>query len=169
MAKKFKLVDFSGLQTLSRFIKQAMEAADSNTSAVSGLGEDLQGLVDQLNTVLQEIDAVKANIAIRRAVTIQPSAWVESLDEGSVGYPYKCVLSIQGAGVDAESRVDLILDPDSAERAGICGMCPATSTVTDGVVIRCRTKPEEEFTGQLYITEGAEYPAKATSEGQETE
>lgn len=180
MAVKGKITDPGGFAALIESIKSARKTSDAAASGVSGMEADFQGFVENLNKVLKQVneclvafDANKANIAVRKAFTIPPSLWEESDDQDVMGYPYKCILSVPDSGIDSESRVDIVLDPDSSEMAGVCGMCPTTDTETDAVIIWCREKPEDTFTGQLYITQGTENPPgesdQEESEGQETE
>lgn len=156
----FKLLDFNGLKTLSAIIKQIRTAADDNSSAVSGLGDDVQELTSQLAAALSEVescltelDNVKANIAIRKDLSLAADGWVEAEDEDAIEYPYKYALPI--ADVTENSRADAVLDASSAEIAAYCHMSTTTETVAGSVIFRSRTVPEAAITGQLYITQGA--------------
>lgn len=154
-----KILDYTGLQTLSNFVKQIKGSADANASAVSDLRDDLQGLASKLADVLNEVggcietlDSEKAYIAVRKSFSLAVSGWVENDNEEDFDYAYKYVLSVQG--VSADTRVDAVLDSNSSSIAGQCEMCPTTESGSGTVVFKTRTIPEEALTGQLYITQG---------------
>lgn len=158
-----KLLGSDGLKTLGEYLKQTMKTADGLTSAVSGMGEDIQGLTGQLAGALQEVenclnelDAVKANIAVRQEFALAADSWTENSDENvSIsGYPYCCFLVV--VGVTANSRIDAVLDAASADIAAICGLCPTTETADGIVIFRSRLVPEASIGGQIYIMQGSE-------------
>lgn len=158
-----KLLGSDGLKTLSEYLKQTMKTADGLTSAVSGMGEDIQGLTGQLAGALQEVenclnelDAVKANIAVRQGFTLAADSWNDDLNEDAPAteYPRRYALAVEG--VTANSRIDAVLDAASVDVAAACGLCPTTETADGLVIFRSRSAPATSISGQLYITQGAE-------------
>ena len=160
-----KLLGSDGLKTLSEYLKQTMKTADGLASAVSGVGEDIQGLTGQLAGALQEVenclnelDAVKANIAVRQEFTLAVDSWAEDLAEEApiTEYPRHYALAVEG--VTANSRIDAVLDAASVDIAAACGLCPTTETAEGLVIFRSRSAPKTNISGQLYITQGADAP-----------
>ncbi len=157
-----KVLGFDGLKTLSDNLKQTMKTADGLSSAVSGLGGDIQGLTGQLAGALQEVenclnelDAVKANTAVRREFILFPASWSEEMEMETpiAKYPHRYVLEV--AGVTPNSRIDAVLDASSIDVAAACGLCPTTETADGIVIFRSRSAPTANLSGQLYITQGA--------------
>lgn len=158
-----KFLGSDGLKTLGGYLKQTMKTADGLTSAVSGMGADIQGLTGQLAGALQEVenclnalDSVKANAAVRQEFALAADSWTENSDETVpvLGYPHCCTLAV--AGVTANSRIDAVLDTVSANIAAACGLCPTTETADGIVIFRSRMAPEASISGQIYIMQGPE-------------
>ena len=167
-----KLLGSDGLKTLGEYLKQTIKTADGLTSAVSGMGADIQGLTGQLTGALQEVenclnelDAVKANIAVRQEFALAADSWTENSDEivPISGYLHCCTLAV--AGVTANSRIDAVLDAASADIAAACGLCPTTETADGIVIFRSRLVPEASISGQIYIMQG---PEAAGTDGDQT-
>ena len=59
----YKAFDDKGLAALANHIKTIKKAADASSSAVSELEDDFQTLVQQLADCLNELNAVKADLA----------------------------------------------------------------------------------------------------------
>lgn len=153
-----KFLGSDGLKVLSEHLKQTMKTADGLTSAVSGMGEDIQNLTGQLAGALQEVenclnglDATKANVAVKQEFTLAADSWIENTDETVLpsGYLHCCTLRI--AGVTANSRIDAVLDAASVYIAAACGLCPTTETADGIVIFRSRIVPQASISGQIYI------------------
>lgn len=158
-----KLLGSEGLKTLSEYLKQTMRTADDLTSAVSGMGADIQGLTGQLSSALQEVegclnklDAAKADIAVRQEFVLAADSWTKNSGESTSGpwYPYCCSLTV--VGVTADFRIDAVLNAASADIATVCGLCPTTETADGVVIFRSRLVPEANISGQIYIMQGSE-------------
>ena len=59
----YRVFDDGGLSALATHIKSAKQLADESSSAVAELEGDFQALVQQLADCLNELDAVKADLA----------------------------------------------------------------------------------------------------------
>lgn len=151
-----KFVDFTGLKTLSAYLKQTMLMAGENSSAISGLTDDVQGISGHLTATLKEVEnclneleTAKANIAIRQEFTLAASGWVE--DKATPDYPFKYVFVVEG--ITPADRVDAVLTTASMDTASSCKLSPTTETVNGGVIFRSCVAPGNDISGQLYITQ----------------
>lgn len=157
------------LEVLTEYVKQTKSTANSAAEDVKSMRKDLVSLAECVNAVLQEIggailtlDSEKAYIAGRKEFTLSASGWTEDMDSDLIDYVYKYTLTLPG--ITADTKVDAVLDVNSASSAGECEMCPVCETAANAVIFRSRTAPGEDLAGILYITQGEAEKSDAEEE-----
>lgn len=150
----WKIPDSPSFSALISFVKQTKKTSDANTSGVSGLQEDVQGLASktsealgQVDAALEEMDAAKADKGTAAAITIPSEGWTE--DEGEY------YIDLDAANVTASDRADITISPESAEAATTCGLCATSETLAGKIRLRSAEPPAEPLTAEYWTEKGA--------------
>ena len=144
------------LKALLDHILQIRETADGNTSAVSALGENLQGFAQQVTAKLKEIaeqltelDTGKANKLEAVSFTSPASGWAS---DRTAGYPYYYDLTV--SGVTAADRADVAVTPAGFRTAADCGLCPSSETLEGKIRLRAVSIPAENISAVYWLEKG---------------
>lgn len=158
-----KVLQDGGLNVLATIIKQIRTTADGNTSAVSDLGNDVQGLTERLADALQEVEDcltelenAKADKAVYTQMTLAAANWAANTDEGmlSAGYAYAYDLAV--AGVTAADSAEGIIQPGSITAAYDCGLCAISETGDGSIRYYAKAVPASDILMQVRIIQGLE-------------
>lgn len=156
---KWKIPDLLGFSALIDSLKTTMKTSDAAASGVSGLQQDIQGLVTQTknaftqtNTALQGLDGQKQDKFNNVPFTIPADAW--STDGAENEYPVFYELAV--SGITANDRASIAIAPASVAAAVACGICPTCETVAGKIKIRSTVMPTAAISAEYWIETGKE-------------
>jgi len=156
-----KIFDNSGLTALGTVIKRLKQTADGNTSAVSGLSNELSELASQISTVLSEVNGAlealesgKQDKAGFKTVALPVSGWSENTDSETrdAGYAYAHTV------IDAQATVDDIAETiifvQSMNTAAACGLCTTADVLAGKIRYYAVDIPTTEIIAQVRLIKG---------------
>ena len=142
--KKWKVFDAPSWSALLSALARLRGAADTSSSAVSGLGQDLAALSALTAAGL----AGKQNKPRTGTLVIPAEEW-KAEDAG--GYRFRLDLAV--ADVTAADRAEVTLSPESGAAAMACGLCPTCETLAGQIRFRAVRAPESAIKAVYRIEE----------------
>lgn len=147
----WKVFDAQSWSALLSLLGRMKKTADDNSSAVSGLGEDLVEYASETTKALQGMDTNKANKSSSVAITIPAAGWAQ---DGTAEYPY--YLDVPVEGVTARDRADVTIVVSGLSAARACGLCPVSETSGGKIRFRAKVAPTADIEAEYWIMEGKE-------------
>lgn len=143
---RWKAFDLKSWAALLSCLTRIKGAADENSSAVSGLGEDFAALSEltarELAGKQDKLDGV--------LVTIPADGWDSDSTE-----TYPKYYDIAATGITASDRASVDIAPASMSTAVACGLCQTTETLDGKIRIRAVSVPTASMTANYWIEKGA--------------
>lgn len=163
-----QVIDLTGLGIVVDYMKTIGQTADDNSSAVSELQASYVKLLDQIVTVMTDVQRVLNNINTAKAdkpiclTSSVPATWQTN---GSDSEDYPCYIDLSHETIKAYHKVEVIIAPASMKTAQYIRLCPSCK-VTDGKIrLYAKLLHSEGINVQIWISPGAETDEIVTSYG----
>lgn len=154
---KWKITDSLGFSTLINYVKQTKQVSDGNTSDISDLRDDIQGLASQtaetfqaVDTALETMDSEKQDLTNEVSATIPVTGWKE--DTSVADYPK--YYDLTATGITAVDSASVYIAPASIGAAVNCGICPTCETLAGKIRIRSAQVPSSAISVRYWIEKG---------------
>lgn len=143
----WKAFSAGGLTALLSGIIQVKQAAEANTSAVSGLGEDLA----QFSELTAGAIAGKQDKPAAVACTIPTTGWAK---DGAEIYP--CYYDLPAEGVTASDCANVVIRSENYNTAVACGLCQTNETRAGCIRFRSVKAPGAAINAEYWLEQGKE-------------
>ena len=135
-----------GKLTYLNHMKACAEAAKSFTNGL------VAKLAQTVTDAMQEMEDVKADKQITKAITIPTTGW--GAGDSSEEYPNYCDIAVEG--ITEKDRVDIAIAPNSQAVAIACGISPTNQTLAGKIRVWARTAPAAAISAEYWLNQGKE-------------
>lgn len=142
---KWKVFGPQSWAALLSSLARLKEAADENSSTISGLGEDFA----RFSELTAKDVAGKQDKPKGISCTIPATGWEKDETENYPNY-----YDMQVIGVTAKDRVEITLAPAGFDAAAECGLCPTCESLADKVRLRAASVPSADIAAEYWIEQG---------------